>query len=206
MVDTVNDSLDARLVSAALEALADGPAEALSLRKVARAVGVSHQAPYVHFGSRRRFLAAVAGVGLQEAADDARTAMAAAGPDPQLRLHALARSYLSFIRTRPHVHDLAYGPTVAKRDHPQLQNAAIAHWTLLHDAVAACQPPGISEPEVLRRSTAAWGTVYGIARLSALHQIPDSVPTDIDGLIRTALDVLMAGWQARPRPDSGPIT
>jgi len=174
----------------------------LSLRKVAHGSGVSHQAPYVHFGSRRRFLAAVAGAGLQQAANEASAAVAAAGQEPRRRLQALARSYLDFIRTRPHVHDLAYGPTVAKRDHPQLQNAAIAYWALLHDAVAGVPAPGVSEPEVLRRSAAAWGTVYGIARLSAYHQIPASVPTDIDGLIHTALDALMAGWQTRRRLDS----
>ncbi|MEP6631344.1 MAG: TetR/AcrR family transcriptional regulator [Lapillicoccus sp.] len=204
--DEVADLLDARLVSAALEALAGMPAEALSLRKVARGLGVSHQAPYVHFGSKRRFLAAIAGAGLQQAAGDASAAVAAAGSDPRRRLDALGRSYLDFVRTRPHVHDLAYGPMVAKSDHPLLQNAAIAYWSLLRDAVAACQPPGISEPEVLRRSTAAWGTVYGIARLSALHQIPDSVPTDIDGLIHTAIAVLIAGWQAKPPQDSGATT
>lgn len=220
MVDTVNESqsgakvpsagdegdaaesLDARLVSAALEALAGTPADALSLRQLAHGLGVSHQAPYVHFGSRRRFLAAVAGAGLQQAASEASAAVAVAGQDPRRRLQTLARSYLDFIRTRPHVHDLAYGPTVAKRDHPLLQHAAIAYWALLRDTVAACQPPGISEEEILRRSTAAWGTVYGIARLSAFHRIPASVPTDIDGLIHTALDALMAGWQTRRRLDS----
>jgi len=124
----------------------------------------------------------------------------------RLNPHRLARSYLDFIRTRPHVHDLAYGPTVAKNDHPQLQNAAIDYWTLLRDTVAACQPPGITEDEVLRRSAAAWGTVYGIARLSALHQIPTSVPTDIEVLIHTSLDALMAGWQTGQRPDSDPTT
>jgi hypothetical protein len=110
----------------------------------------------------------------------------------------LARSYLHFIRTRPHVHDLAYGPAVAKRDHPLLQDAAITCWALLHDAVAACQPPDISEAEVLGRSAAAWGTVYGIARLAAFHQIPQSVPGDIEGLIDAAIDALVTGWQTQP--------
>lgn len=199
-------ALDARLVSAALEALASRPAETLSLRKVAHGMGVSHQAPYVHFGSRRRFLAAVAGAGLQRAANDASAAVAAAGNDPRRRLQALAHSYLDFIRTRPHVHDLAYGPTVAKRDHPLLQNAAIAYWSLLHDTVAEWQPHGISESEVLRRSAAAWGTVSGIARLSAFHQIPQAVPTDTDRLIQTAVDALVAGWQTRPQRDGDPTT
>lgn len=194
--DSLDDALDERLLRAALDALADTPAEALSLRRIAQDLGVSHQAPYVHFQSRRRFLAAVAGAGLQRAADDAAAAVEDAGEDPDSRLHALARAYVSFIRNQPHVHDLAYGPAVAKRDHPALQRAAIAYWTVLRDTVAACQTHGVGEEEVLRRAAAAWGVVYGIARLATFHQIPESVPADTDMLIRTALDTLVAGWRA----------
>jgi AcrR family transcriptional regulator len=192
-------TLDRRLVHAALDALAETPADALSLRQIAQDLGVSHQAPYVHFGSKRRFLAAVAGAGLHQAAQEATAAVAAAGKDPLGQLQALARSYLRFIRTRPHVHDLAYGPAVAKGDHPLLQDAAITYWALLHDAVAACQPPDISDEEVLRRSAAVWGTVYGIARLAVFHQIPESVPNDTGELVHTALDALVTGWQTQPQ-------
>jgi hypothetical protein len=120
--------------------------------------------------------------------------MSAAAPDPGARLHALADAYIAFIRDRPHVHDLAYGPLVAKADHPRLQQAAIAYWDLLHDAVAACQPPGTTEADVLRGCAATWGTVYGIARLAALQQIPRSVPSESDRLIHQALDTLRLGW------------
>ena len=190
----VSFGLDDQLLRAALNSLAQEPAERLSLRRVAQTVGVSHQAPYVHFGDKRRFLAAVAGIGLQQAADQAAIAMSAAAPDPAARLHALADAYIAFIRDRPHVHDLAYGPLVAKADHPRLQQAAIAYWDLLHDAVAACQPPGTTEADVLRGCAATWGTVYGIARLAALQQIPRSVPSESDRLIHQALDTLRLGW------------
>ena len=190
----VRSELGDQLLRAALAMLAHEPAELLSLRRVAQTVGVSHQAPYVHFGDKRRFLAAAAGVGLQEAADQAANAMAAAESDPGARLHALADSYIAFIRDRPHVHDLAYGPLVAKADHPRLQQAAIGYWNLLHDAVADCQPPGTTEADVLRACVAAWGTVYGIARLAAFQQIPRSVPSEFDGLIHQALDTLRLGW------------
>lgn len=193
-----SEPLDQRLVAAALAALADAPAERLSLRAVAQQLGVSHQAPYVHFGSRRRFLAAVAGAGLQQAVDEGAAAVAAAGADPVARLEALAHAYLSFIRSRPHVHDLAYGPSVAKRDHPMLQEAAIGHWSLLHDCVEGCQPAGVPEAEVLRRAATAWGAIYGIARLGTFHQIPASVPADVDALVTAALRALVAGWRAEP--------
>ena len=195
-VQTASGTLDERLVETALQMLTDHPAEHLSLRRVAEELGVSHQAPYVHFGNKRTFLAAVAGAGLQEAADQAVAALAVSGADPVRRLHVLMAVYISFIRERPHVHDLAYGPLVNKPDHPRLQRAANAYWNLLHDTVAACQPAGIPEPELLRRCAAAWGTVYGIARLGALDQIPSSVPGDIDSLLHEALETLRLGWQA----------
>ena len=195
----VGSGLDEQLLRAALRMLVDEPAERLSLRRVAETVGVSHQAPYVHFGNKRRFLAAVAGMGLEEAADDASAAIAAAGADPADRLHALADAYITFIRRHPHVHDLAYGPLVAKADHPRLQQAAISYWDLLHDTVAACQSPRTSEADILRSCAATWGTVYGIARLAALQQIPRSVPSEFDRLIHEALDTLRLGW-ARSAP------
>ena len=188
--------LEQRLVQTALDALDHEPAERLSMRHVALAVGVSHQAPYVHFGSKRRFLAAVAGAGLQEAAEAAAQALDSAGKDALGRLHALIDAYVDFIRNRPHVHDLAYGALVAKADHPDLQRAAASYWDLLHDTVAACQPPKTEEAEVLRRSVAAWGLVYGIARLDRLDQIPKSVPGDHREVIHEAVARLHEGWQA----------
>ena len=84
----VSPGLDDQLLRAALDLLAQEPAERISLRRVAQTVGVSHQAPYVHFGDKRRFLAAAAGMGLQRAAEQAAIAVSAAAPDPGARLHA----------------------------------------------------------------------------------------------------------------------
>lgn len=198
---TDSEPLAERLVQAALEELRSHPAERVSLRRVAQSLAVSHQAPYVHFGEKRRFLAAVAGAGLHRAALAAAAAVAAAGDDPRERLHALADAYVAFIRDDPHVHDLAYGPLVAKADHPRLQEAAIASWSVLHDTIAACQPAGVDEAEVLRRCAATWGTVYGIARLAAMGQIPASVPADAHDLIHEAVDTLFDGWQAESAPN-----
>ena len=197
--------LEPRLLRAALERLADLPADKLSLRRIAQDLGVSHQAPYVHFGSRRAFLAAVAGVGMAAATVRARVMVAAADDVPSARLHALADAYLAFIREQPHVHDLANGPTVAKSDHPVLQQAAIDYWDLLHDTIAACQPDGTPEAEILRRAAVSWSTVYGISRLSAFGQLPTTVPASADEHIHGAIDQLIAGWQHSVASLSPPI-
>lgn len=203
MVDTVNapvgsgpEALGMRLVEVTLDMLRTAPVDQLSLRRVAEQVGVSHQAPYVHFGSKRRFLAAVAGVGLDRAAAVAEAEVAAAGESPIARLGALARAYTEWVAREPHVHDLDLGLRIDKSEHPWLQAAAIRYWNLLHDTVEACQPPGISEADVLRRCTIAWGVVYGISRLAVLGQVPAAVPGDAGEHIGLAIDALYAGWHA----------
>jgi AcrR family transcriptional regulator len=189
--------LEEQLVRSALAFLAEEPAERLSIRRVAQDVGVSHQAPYVHFAGKRGFLAAVAGAGLQRAVAETTAALAAASrSDARTRLHVFADAYLGFIRAQPHVHDLAYGPLVRKDDHPDLEQAAIEYWQLLQQTVADCQPSGTGDAEVLRRCVAAWGTAYGIARLATLGQLPGGVPGDQRELMHEALDDLYDGWQS----------
>ncbi len=187
--------LTSRLIATALELLEAQSAEQLSIRQVAQRVGVSHQAPYVHFGDKRRFLAAVAGAGLEHAVTDAARRIAAVGLDPGARLHALVDAYLAFIDGQPHVHDLVYGPLVVMSDHPRLQAAAIRYWTILRETVAANQPSGVDEAEVLRRCATAWGMVYGLARLNAAGKIPPTVPADRTQLLHDAIEVMVDGWQ-----------
>ena len=205
MVDTVNEpseTVKSRLVDVALLHLSTAPPDQLSLRKVATEVGVSHQAPYVHFGSKRGFLAAVAGKGLDRAAAKAEQRVAAAGREPFPRLIALAESYLDWVEQEPYVHDLDAALDIDKSEHPWLQDAAIRYWDLLHDTVEACQPAGVTEADVLRRCAVTWGVVYGISRLAALDQVPASVPGDARQHIHEALAALYAGWRSEARPSA----
>ncbi|WP_369046970.1 TetR/AcrR family transcriptional regulator [Sinomonas sp. P10A9] len=186
--------LDSRLIGLALTALEHTPPDRLSIREIARAAGVSHQAPYVHLGGKRGFLAAVAGVGLEAAAQRARVAVDAAGPGAVERLHALVDAYHRFATDEPNLHDLAFGPLVAKSDHPDLQRAAIHYWRVMQEAVSACQPPGIEPGELLRRCAAAWGLIHGLSRLSAVGQIPAIVPGDLHRLMHDGIDTMRRGW------------
>ena len=192
--DWAPGSLEAQLVAAALARLETMPADQLSMRKLAAEIGVSHQAPYTHFRSRTRFLAAVAGAGLAAVATEAREAVDRAGADPFERMLALADHYVSFIERRPHLFDLAYGPLIQMRDHRALQTAAIAYWTLLREVVGACQPADVSDDEIQNRCEIAASTVYGIARMGAHHKIPRVVPASPRELVAAGLRTLNAGW------------
>src|SRR3954466_15383425 len=77
-------------------ALESGGAAGLSLREVARAVGVSHAAPRRHFADRQALLDALAQDGFERLARDLDDAVAGAGPSFEARLAAGAAAYVTF--------------------------------------------------------------------------------------------------------------
>src|ERR1700753_2904247 len=85
------------LLEQAMKTVRDGGADALSLRELARGVGVSHAAPRRHFPDRRALLDALAlegfaqlGAELRRAADDG------ADRDVQSMLQRCAHAYVTF--------------------------------------------------------------------------------------------------------------
>lgn len=94
-------------VRAAHDFIAEHGVERLSLREVARRLGVSHQAPYKHYPSRDHLLAEVIRRCFRQFADylDGRGEHA----DPHEDLGALGRRYLSFSAEHPLEYRLMFG-------------------------------------------------------------------------------------------------
>src|SRR5215217_5217974 len=91
--------LRSALVRSALELLrAHGP-EALTLRAVARAAGVSQAAPYRHFADRRALVAAVAEEGFRRLHAELLAAVQAS-PGPR-GFREIALAYVRFARENP---------------------------------------------------------------------------------------------------------
>jgi AcrR family transcriptional regulator len=94
-------------VRAAHEFIAEHGVERLSLRDVARRLGVSHQAPYKHYPSRDHLLAEVIRRCFRDFAAylDARPARADARED----LAALGQRYLAYAASHPVAYRLMFG-------------------------------------------------------------------------------------------------
>lgn len=92
--------LRAALVSAGLRLLATRAADDLSLREVARAVGVSANAVYRHFPDKTALMTALAAEGLRELAEAQRAASEAAGGG-EAGFSATGRAYVRFAIARP---------------------------------------------------------------------------------------------------------
>jgi AcrR family transcriptional regulator len=96
-------------IVAAQEVIAERGLENLSLREVARKLGVSHQAPYKHYPSRDHLLAEVMRRCFQRFAAhlDARPRQ----DDPAEDLEGLGLQYLDYARQHPLEYRLMFGTT-----------------------------------------------------------------------------------------------
>ncbi len=175
--------LRAALVEKGMELLEKGDAETLSLREVAREVGVSAPAVYRHFPQKSALLAALAAEGLERLGAAQMGAAKAAGYGAE-GFNASGRAYVRFALAHPALFRLtmSYTPMV---DHFVLSDDQVSSpMRLLRETVAALAPIG-TDPALLRAvAIRAWSQVHGLVMLMLDGQIaPDDQVIDavIDG-------------------------
>lgn len=156
----------------AREILEEEGLAALSLRAVARRVGVSHAAPYRHFPNHEALLAELAVEGFAELRES--IAAAAASPGAQAdKIAEIGAAYMRFVVRRPALARLMFGAQMSNRaTFPELAAAA--------DAVGEEVGKALVDPAF---GVAVWGAVHGIAML-VLEDVIDL------GQRRTGQDVL----------------
>jgi AcrR family transcriptional regulator len=146
----------------------DGLAE-LSLRQVARAVGVSPAAPYHHFTDKQALLNAVATLGFAALTSEMLGKMAKE-TDPAARLDASGVGYVVFAVDNPALFRLMFGGEELSASAP-LAEAGKKAYGVLEAAAADTSPEGSANPFVCLR---LWALVHGIAKLIVEHCIKPS--------------------------------
>ena len=109
------------LLAEAERTLREQGVEQLSLRDLARQVGVSHAAPRRHFADRQALLDALAGAGFARLADEVAAAIEDAGPDFRARLRATGAAYVRFATEDTALMELMF---TVKSAHPAGEGAA----------------------------------------------------------------------------------
>lgn len=161
-------------VREALAIIEEEGVERLSLRDVARRLGVSHQAPYKHFPSRDHVLAEIVRRAFESFARhlDARPP---AG-DPYEDLGNMGRAYLEYARDHPLSYRLMFGtPLPDAADHPEMMRSARHAFSLLRDCLARMREaegrpadPGAAELDALF----VWSTMHGLSGVLHSHTLP----------------------------------
>lgn len=168
-------NLRVALVDAARQLADEQGAEAVTLRAVARAAGVSHTAAYHHFSSKASLFDAVATRCFADFHDWLAAARDKVDGNARRKLEAVGRAYLHFALERPNDFDLMTRH-VLDLDHPtdqaseamstELLATATSAADVLVDLVQQAQSEGdIPHGSLQRHIVTHWVSVHGLAML-----------------------------------------
>lgn len=151
-------------LSAAWEVIASEGVEQLSLRDVARRLGVSHQAPYRHFPSRDHLLAEI----LRQCFTVFSAFLAArpTGANPHQDLHHLGLAYFAYADAHPLEYRLMFGnPWPTGAEHASVAEAARQAFAILVEALRRVHGPKIPAERVDHDALFVWSTIHGLSSL-----------------------------------------
>jgi AcrR family transcriptional regulator len=178
------------LVTAATELAATGGAENVTLREVARRVGVSASAAYRHFPSREGLLAQVASEAREALARRMIAAAEAGGQGsdraPVDRFRATGRAYIEFALDEPGLFEVAFRacpPDLYVPDDP-------SPYAVLSEALDALDAARLLAVARQGAEAAAWAAVHGAAVLLGDGMLPR---TDRDAIIDATLEMVGGG-------------
>lgn len=173
-------ALEAALTDAALDVVRTSGVGELSLRELARSVGVSPSATYRHFPSREHLVAHVAQLSREALADAlvcARDEVPTTGRPGRRsveRFEAIGRAYVHWAVAQPHLFEAAFTPCDVKPDRADDPSA----WDVLVSSIDEMIDAGAIPAH--RRADApliAWSGVHGLAHiLTSSAWPPDTVP------------------------------
>ena len=168
-------------------------ADALSLRELAREVGVSHGAPRRHFPDRQALLDAVAEAGFDRLGVELRAAADGAGEEFEPRLRATAAAYVRFATRDPALLDLMFAGK-HRETSGALHEAAENAFAVMLELIAQGQAEGALEPgEPERVGLVLFSTIQGIASLVSAGIVQ---PDQLEALVVDAIAHFLRGSRA----------
>lgn len=161
-------NLRAELLNTAIAQLDEQGAEELSLRALARSLGVSQTAPYRHFADKNELLAAMATIGYRGLLSALQRAGAAADECPNAQLIAFAHAYVRYAAENPRLFKLMFGPSVQPVGrYPELRIASRETLQLVQQILRRGIDLGVFQPadDLAYLANAAWAGIHGLATL-----------------------------------------
>lgn len=168
--------LRAALLSRAEQTLREKGPAALSLRELARDLGVSHAAPSRHFKDKQALLDALALTGFERMADVLEASQESVEETFAARIDAVVRAYVGFAQENAVLLDLMYS---VKHDPTASEDlvVAVGRWSeIVELLVEEGQRSGeVREGPMERVGLTVFAVLHGYADLAAAGMLPPEV-------------------------------
>lgn len=165
--------LRAALVAEGLRQLESG-GDAISLRGLAKAAGVSPNAPYRHFADRHALMGSLAAEGFRRFTD--AIVDAGRGQEPLAALASFGLAYLGFAHRNPALYRLMFSAYGYSLDHEECRRAAERAFAALMAVVAGAHGAGWRPGHAVQTlALSYWSTLHGWASLSGDGLMPPGV-------------------------------
>lgn len=190
-----SDNLREACIQEALRIIETDGVEHLSMREVARRLGISHQAPYKHFASRDHVLAEI----VRRCFDDFAAQLEARPHtvDPQADLSAMGAAYVGYAADHPLQYRLMFGtPLPDPAAHPEMMEQARRAFSLLRDAIARARPQAQVDLDALY----VWSTLHGLAAILELDMFDTLTVAQVplDEMVRQVIGRIGTGLEGSP--------
>lgn len=159
-------NLRAALIEAGLQALEQADANDLSLRAIAREVGVSANAAYRHFADKQGLLSAMAAEGFRRFSAAQREALQSSPKDSGTPCSAAAgHAYIAFAQAHPALFRLMFGHLFSEHRDPELLAESMGAFQAL--VATSAQDMGVEpgDERALVTAIARWSLVHGLSHL-----------------------------------------
>lgn len=173
------------LVAAGLALLDESGSSELSLRELARQVGVSANAAYRHFDNKEALMVAMAAEGFRRLAA-VQLQAALQRQHPAEGFLESGRAYVNFARQHPALFRLMFGRFSAANRSEEMESAGQLAYEGLRHGVAATLHLEPDSAQVVTAAMHAWSLVHGLSHLILDGQF-DAITDDVDGMIDAVL-------------------
>jgi AcrR family transcriptional regulator len=194
-----NIDLKEACVQAAHEVIAEKGIEHLSLRDVARKLGVSHQAPYRHYPSKDHLLAEVISRCFREFVVflDARKHAS----DPESDLEALGQQYIAYAMNHPLEYRLMFGTPWpdAAADSQLIQDALHSFNVLRNVLVRIHGTSKAARANIDLDSMFIWSTMHGLVTIAQCNAMKNlELEPKVEGNVsKHVLSMISAAMKSR---------
>jgi AcrR family transcriptional regulator len=173
----------------------------LSLRAVAKKIGVSHTAPYRHFKDKESLLAGIVSQGFDELSAQLAAAVAQHPNDPAAQLKEAGSKYVELALKRPQCTQLMFSDILPCDDtHPGLQESGDAAFDGLKTIIEAGQHAGVfKQGDIELLALTAWSGIHGLSLLLIGGNLPEFIPlaTDARTLTSAVTTMMLEGLKTR---------